>query len=56
MNSSLPSNQAAAGTGDTEGRPNPLKKDSSLDGNDNSSKMEIRDRETVGKELHDAIA
>ena len=55
MNYSAPSNQTAAGSADAEVRPNPLKSDSSVDGIDNNTKMEIRDRETVGKELHDAI-
>ena len=55
MSTTIPSNQTASSTGDTENQSNPLKKETSLDGNDNNTKMENRDRETVGKELHEAI-
>ena len=46
----------ASSTENTESRPDPLRKEPSLDGIENNSKLEIRDRETVGKELHEAFA
>jgi hypothetical protein len=54
MNSSIPSNQAAPETGDTQIQSSSLKKEATLDGSD-STKIENRERETVGKELHEAI-
>ena len=54
MNPSNPSNQVAPATGDTQNQSGSLNKETTLDGGD-STKNENRDRETVGKELHEAI-